>query len=67
MNLGASFVHVQCVCFECLFIVACFQLKKSGKEPKVGAELVVGGTSHKTTVRQTTHSMCPVKNGHMTL
>uniref|UniRef100_A0A8C8J099 Extended synaptotagmin-like protein 1b n=1 Tax=Oncorhynchus tshawytscha TaxID=74940 RepID=A0A8C8J099_ONCTS len=25
-------------------------LKKSGKEPKVGAELVVGGTSHKTTV-----------------
>ncbi|CAB1315108.1 unnamed protein product, partial [Coregonus sp. 'balchen'] len=24
-------------------------LKKSGKEPKVGAELVVGGTSHKTT------------------
>lgn len=25
-------------------------LKKSGKEPKVGAELILGGTSHRTTV-----------------
>ncbi|XP_071233419.1 extended synaptotagmin-1-like isoform X3 [Salvelinus alpinus] len=31
-------------------------LKKSGKEPKVGAELVVGGTSHKTTVCDRTNS-----------
>ncbi|XP_010879570.5 extended synaptotagmin-1 isoform X1 [Esox lucius] len=31
-------------------------LKKSGKEPKVGAELVVGGTSHKTTVCDRTTS-----------
>ncbi|KAL0978296.1 hypothetical protein UPYG_G00168550 [Umbra pygmaea] len=29
-------------------------LKKSGKEPKVGAELVVGRTSHKTTVSDRT-------------
>ncbi|KAK3557158.1 hypothetical protein QTP70_024713 [Hemibagrus guttatus] len=31
-------------------------LKKSGKEPKVGAELVLGGTSHKTTVCDRTSS-----------
>lgn len=26
------------------------QLKKSGKDPKVGAEVVLGGTSYKTQV-----------------
>ncbi|KAL6458531.1 hypothetical protein MHYP_G00337610 [Metynnis hypsauchen] len=31
-------------------------LKKSGKEPKVGAELVVGGTNYKTTVCDRTNS-----------
>ncbi|XP_027002943.2 extended synaptotagmin-1 [Tachysurus fulvidraco] len=31
-------------------------LKKSGKEPKVGAELVLGGTTHKTTVCDRTSS-----------
>ncbi|XP_051568880.1 extended synaptotagmin-1 [Myxocyprinus asiaticus] len=31
-------------------------LKKSGKEPKVGAELILGGTSHRTTVCDRTSS-----------
>ncbi|XP_056157956.1 extended synaptotagmin-1 isoform X2 [Lampris incognitus] len=31
-------------------------LKKSGKEPKVGAELIIGQTSHKTTVHDRTSS-----------
>ena len=32
-------------------LTSCFKMKKSGKEPKVGAELVLRGTSHKTKVR----------------
>lgn len=34
---------------RCLFF--CVQFKKSGKEPKAGAELVFGNTTYKTKVR----------------
>ena len=33
------------------------QLKKSGKEPKAGAELVLGETSYKTNVRLLKHDV----------
>lgn len=32
-------------------LLLCWKLKKSGKEPKVGAEVTLGKLSHKTTVR----------------
>jgi len=35
--------------FMCYYV--CLQLKKSGKEPKAAAELVVGETTHRTRVR----------------
>lgn len=39
---------------ERLFLLV--QLKKSGKEPKAGAELVLGETTYKTNVRVTVRS-----------
>lgn len=33
-----------------------YQLKKSGKEPKAGAELILAETTHKTKVRLLIHS-----------
>lgn len=45
---------MQCVSFV-KYLVPCvsvpvFQMKKSGKEPKAAAELVLGNTSYKTKV-----------------
>lgn len=45
-------VHVCCVFNYSLPLR--WKLKKSGKEPKVGAELTLGKLSHKTTVRHQT-------------
>lgn len=33
------------------YLFFCVQFKKSGKEPKAGAELVFGNTTYKTKVR----------------
>lgn len=60
-----QFMHVLCSSFkkmilymiklECLCLPQ--QLKKSGKEPKAGAELVLGETSYKTKVRLLKHDV----------
>ncbi|XP_060775117.1 extended synaptotagmin-1 [Neoarius graeffei] len=53
MNKAVPAVALLFVYVEAAYAVP---LKKSGKEPKVGVELVLGGTTHKTTVCDRTTS-----------
>uniref|UniRef100_A0A3Q3EBH0 Extended synaptotagmin-1-like n=1 Tax=Hippocampus comes TaxID=109280 RepID=A0A3Q3EBH0_HIPCM len=48
-------VRTSC-CAHAQFVFLCVQFKKSGKEPKAGAELVFGNTTYKTKVCDRTRS-----------
>lgn len=46
-----EYMHTHIIlCVVCLFFL--FQFKKSGKEPKAAAELVLGNTTYKTKVSE---------------